>query len=239
MSEMQTSAGLQETRRQQARDLRTLLGNSQFEAATDTSGIEFIRDKRFNGEYGLLAERLFCGLGERATATGNERLVEFAGGLNVLHGCYVMGKILSYGPSAYLKYLADSPETKDPAAIDLGNIMLRSKKILRLFADKTQRDNTTYEINFGLHQYSPVHEKVPFRISPNESGLLVFSESPVTLMHTRLEIARRNLQKGVESEPDGIHCPASGRVLDSIWSAAVEECVKDASLFSKGLSGVN
>lgn len=236
MAEMQETVGLRETRLQQARDLRLLVGQSGLQAATDTPCIETIRDRRFNGAYGLMAERLFYGLGERANATGNERLIGLAEGINVLNGCYVTGKILSYGPKAYLRFLAEKPEPTEPSVDELGGIMKRSKKIVRLFSDLTQRDNTTYEINFGLHQYPPVHEEVPFLIAHDESGELLFSESPITLMRTKLEVASRNLNEGVSNLPNGIHCPASGKVLDAIWSAGVEVCVQDPDLYAHDIS---
>lgn len=219
----------------QARDLRTVLGKSGIIGVANLPPeVELKRDPRFKGKYGILGEQLFYGLIEQARSTGQGHLVELVDRPNVMNGCYVLTKILSYGPKAYSRYIQGQQHKSEKPVDELASIMKRSRGILRLFADQEQRANTTYEINFGLHQFPPVFEDVPFVIRPNQDQELLFVASPLTLMQTVLEVERRLPEEQVRD--GGIHCPAMGKVLGAIWDEGIQRCVEQQHLYPAELT---
>src|SRR5581483_3395306 len=107
MSELQDSARcpVQETRLSQARDLRRILGASGLKVTCPAPSSNLEIDHRFNNPYGKLAEKLYFSFLRQALETGDVSLIELAGRPNILNGCYIVTKILSYGPKAYARYI--------------------------------------------------------------------------------------------------------------------------------------
>ncbi|HVA11374.1 MAG TPA: hypothetical protein VNG32_04395 [Candidatus Dormibacteraeota bacterium] len=115
--------------------------------------------------------------------------------------------------------------------------MRRSSDIVKIFADCDIKSNHTFELNFGLLQYKPLYEPLPFIIEPDETDQPVFGPSHRTLLLTQTDIMSRRLGGDIPTEPDpAARCPAIGRVMTAFWNAGVDECVSDPGLFAAGLT---
>lgn len=234
--EKPTGGSIPELRDWQANSLRAIIGHSGLVAGEAIELGKHGQDHRFNNEYGRLGERLYTSFAAHAKATQDERLIELATQYNVLNGAYVLTSILRYGPKAYGAHLQDQSEA-EASVQELGDIMARSGGIIKLFADRDQRSNSTFELNFGLWEYPPVYEPVPFIIELGEEDKLVFKPSPASLLQTKLEVARRRLSGDLPMEPNpDERCPAIGRVMTAMWNAGIEESVNDPQLFEAGLA---
>jgi hypothetical protein len=232
-----SGSNIAELRSWQANGLRTIMGSSGLTIPEDLeldASVE--HDKRFEHEYGDLAERLYSSFVTKAKETGDKGLIKFATQPNVLNGCYVLTRLLSYGPAAYADYLRSNP-THEGSLDELGLIMKRSSHTtLKLFADLDKQSSNTFEINFGLRQFPPPYERTPFVVEPDENDQLAFLATPSTLLRTKSEVIGRRLDGDMPSErnPDE-RCPAIGRVLAAIWYAGIEECMRDPDLFQASL----
>jgi hypothetical protein len=228
-----------ELRRQQASDLRAIMGHGGLMvAAPEDVPAELERDSRFDNEYGRLAERLYAGFTRMAEASGNERLRELAARPNVQNGAYLVTSLLRWGPKPYAVHLEETGGQPDDPVDDLGDIMRRSPDAVRTFADTESQANHMMEVNFGLLQHPPFVEPVPFVIGPaDDGGEPVFGPSPRTLRYTQAQIMGRRLSGDMPHEPDpDARCPAVGRVLTAFWNAGIDECVADPALFRAGLA---
>jgi len=233
-----SSVTIQERRGQQARDLASLIRKTGKLVLPEANPDFPNRDGRFDHVYGKLGERLYGGLITAAAQLEDPKLYRLVRKLNVLNGCYVMTRILSYGPQAYADHVdltASSPET---ALEDLGQVMKRDKAVVKIFADTDIRSNQTYEANFGLLQHAPTYPDVlPFVVGPDADGNPSFQASPVVLMRTWRDVADN--WRGPEPYPEAakpIYCPAVGMVLNHLWGTAVNACMSEPNLFPADLA---
>lgn len=226
-------------RDEQAQCLREIVGHDGLTVPEQAAPDIVSHDDRFDNEYGRLGERLYSGFVAMAAASGEERLIKLAERPNILNGSYVMTSILRYAPAAYQNFL-ESRNTSEPepesSVTELGDIMRRSSDIVKLFADRGQRSNSTYEINFGLWHYPPVFESVPFVIEPDIKGIPVFHEAPLTSLHTGREIMSRRVSGDLTPEDDAEVCPAIGRVMTAFWNTGINVAVQEPQLFEAGLA---
>lgn len=233
---------LRALRSQHAKDLAAIVRGFVLVPTAPDFIPDFTRDERFYHAYGRLAEGLYGGFVKQAEASQDERLIGLSRRPSVLHGLYVLTRMLSYGPAAYASHLKAAPvETSlniPDAATHLSSIMKRSKGILKLFADRDIKSNHALEVNFGLLQYPPTYEtEPPFVIQPDGEGDLKFDASSSALDRTNFEIIRRRLEGSLpQPGPAEIHCPAIGIVLDTMWDKAVDECAGNPGLYPADLA---
>jgi hypothetical protein len=228
---------VREVRTQQARNLGAII-RQPCESVDSELILPFTRDERFDHVYGRLGEQLFIGFGRQAHASGDEKLISIAGRPAVLHGCYVMSRLLSYGPSAYADYMHANPEAS-PSLAEFTDIMKRSKGTFKTFADTDKKSNTTLEMNFGLLQYPPIYDDVPaFSIAPNKAGQLEFKESPVIKRRAMREILSWLPADALvqTKAPGDIYCPAVGIVLSTLWESGIDTAASDPALFAADFS---
>ncbi len=229
---MNVSGRTQEQKSQQAKDLASIVRDPAAQGESDFVP-EYDKDNRFDHAYGRLGEDLYIGFAQQANASGNERLIELASRYNVLNGLYIMTRLLSYAPSAYVEYTKARP-VAEQSLDELGQIMQASRSVLKPFADRDIKGSQTYEIHFGLQQYPPMYSDVPpFLIEENEAGDVQLQASPTILRRAGIE----TIQRGIPTlDPSKIYCPAVGMVMNSLWSAAVTECVERPELFPADLA---
>lgn len=228
-------SSLAELRQEQAGDLRTIIGHDGLQVPAEAAA-DLERDQRFDDEYGRLSERLYTGFVAMAAASGLERLQELAEKPNIQNGSYLVGSVLKWGPKAYGAHVIESGTSSEASVAELGSIMKRSGDIIKLFADCDSQSNHTLELNFGLLQFEPTYEAMPFLINPNDDGELTFQPSQMTLFQSRTEIMGRRLSGDMPRAVDSAaRCPAIGRVLTAFWNAGVDICVQEPQLFQAGL----
>lgn len=221
----------------QARALADIVKGSEDKALDPAYVPDFTPDTRFDDAYGRLGERLYVDYAQKGDATGNEALRELAKRAINLHGCYVLTRLMRYGPEAYADYSKDQP-FHQPSILELAGIMQRSSAVHKTFADLNKKDNTTAETAFGLLTFAPQYEDIaPFQITPDAQGGLVFDASPVLLRRAKIEALQKRLAEGlpIGGEP-GEKCPAIGMVLDGLWSKGVELCATDPQLYAADLA---
>lgn len=225
-----------ELRAKQARQLAEVLRRSKGLAVDTSYTPPLSPDERFKGKYAGLGEQLYIDFVRRARATTDSELIYRASrGLNE-HGCRVLTRLMAEGAPAYTRYLDTEPDHQ-PAVSELGTIMLRSRGVVKTFADQDKKANTIIETAFGLlgdYQYG---DEPPFYIGPNEDGELLFTPSPVIMQHAMLAVMQKRLSEGLpmRRQPGEIYCPAVGIVLDSLWERGLEMCVADDTYFAADL----
>lgn len=224
-------------RARQARQLAEILRQSKG-LAVDTSYVPLLSsDERFKGKYADLGEQLYVDFVRRGRATTDPELLYRASRELNEHGCRVLTRIMAEGAPAYARYIAAEPDHQ-PAVSELGSIMLRSRGVVKTFADQDKKSNTIIETSFGLLGEYLHGDIPPFEIVPNDEAGLLFVPTPVIMQRAMLAVIQKRLGEGLpmRRKPGEIYCPAVGIVLDSLWEQGVETCVADSAYFAADLA---
>lgn len=213
----------------QTRQLLEIASYSPDDAAELEVNLPPTESYRFMGRYDGAAKDLYSDFYRQAVATGDTDLTALAKRAGILHGFHMITKILSYAPHAYNEYT--EKHNKPRSSEELAEILRNSSGILRVFAGIDQRRNHTYEANFGLLDTAPIYESLPFVITEDETGQLIFTVSRTTEVQTKVELINRQREGDLDPLNGSQKCPALGRVLSTQWENAICMCSERPDLF--------
>jgi hypothetical protein len=188
----------------------------------------------YGDPYSELSRGLYSDFCAKALTSRNKDLIKLARGSGIMHGFNVIGRMLSYAPAAYGRYMTQSGQ--EPSADHLGEVLKNSSDILEVFADMRENDSYTYEWAFGLLSSKKPWSEMPFFLTRDENDQLVYAASPSLLARAAENVSRqRFLDNPAELKISHRRCPALGYVLKSEWQKAIETCVTSPELFAADL----